>query len=291
MYRKTKKLFAALGLDAGAVYQKISAWSLDAAARDQGLEGLRDKLRGIVPDLRQQFTGALDETEYRRYWERKMRGTHAFQVQAILDSLAHIGGQGLVLADIGDSSGNHAAYVRALADPGRVSRIVSVNLDPVAIKKIRARGFEAIHCRAEELDLEDIKPDLIMIFEMIEHLTDPLRFLHGLADRGNADHVLMTVPLRRTSRFGGAHLRLDDGDMPSKMSAEEVHIYEFSKDDWLLLARFAGFRPIFTRIYRQYPRFSPARITAPLWRRLDFEGFMAVLLERDMTLAERYVDW
>ena len=280
-----------MGIDTLAHYQGVSARSLRAAIREQGLAPMCERLRQVLPDLRDQFTGAIDGTEYERYWEIKMRGLHAWQVRCVLEALDRIGGDGLVLADVGDSSGNHAAYIQALAPPGQVSRVVSVNLDPVAVEKVRAKGGEAVLSRAEDLDLEQLRPDLFLSFETIEHLTDPVRFLHALATQGTAEHLLMTVPYRRRSRFGGAHMRLRDGALPERMTAEEVHIYEFSPDDWLLLARFAGFRPVFTKTYWQYPRRSMLRLAAPLWRKLDFEGFFAAFLQRDLSLAERYTDW
>ncbi|MDP6175321.1 MAG: hypothetical protein QGF09_14240, partial [Rhodospirillales bacterium] len=67
--------------------------------------------------------------------------------------------------------------------------------------------------------------------------------------------------------------------------------YEFSPDDWVLMAKFAGFKPVFTRTYWQYPKRSLMRLLAPLWRKLDFEGFFGVLLERDPAALERYADW
>ena len=280
-----------IGIDTRAHYQDVSARSLRAAIREQGLAPLCERLREVRPDIRDQYTGALDGAEYQRYWEIKMRGLHAWQVRCVMEALDHVGGDGLVLADVGDSSGNHAAYIQALAPLGQVSRVVSVNLDPVAVEKVRAKGGEAVLSRAEDLDLDELRPDLFLSFETIEHLTDPVRFLHALATQGTAEHLLMTVPYRRRSRFGGAHLRLHDGALPERLTAEEVHVYEFSPNDWLLLARFAGFRSVFTRTYRQYPRRSPWRLTAPLWRRLDFEGFFAAFLQRDLSLAERYADW
>jgi len=280
-----------MGIDTRSHYQDVSARSLRAAILEQGLAPMCERLRQVLPDLRDQYTGALDGAEYERYWEIKMRGLHAWQVRCVQEALDRIDGEGLVLADIGDSSGNHAAYIQALAPPGKVSRVVSVNLDPVAVEKVRAKGGEAVLCRAEDINLEELRPDLFLCFETIEHLTDAVRFLHGLATQGTAEHLLMTVPYRRRSRFGGTHMRLNEGAPTRVLTAEEVHIYEFSPDDWLLLARFAGFRAVFTRTYLQYPRRSPWRLTAPLWRRLDFEGFFAAFLQRDLSLAERYADW
>lgn len=286
-----KKLLRSAGIDTTALYQSLSAASLRAAIADQGLGPTVTRLREILPDLRDQYTQAFEEVSYNRLWEVKMRGLHAWQVRLVLDVLDRIGGDGLVLADVGDSSGNHAAYVQALARPGQVASVVSVNLDPVAVEKVRAKGGEAVLCRAEEMDLQGIRPDLFMTFEMVEHLTDPLRFLHALATKGSAPYLLMTVPYSRHSRFGGHHLRLPEAQIPSGMTAEEVHIYEFSPEDWRLLARFAGYRTILERRYLQYPRFHPLRATQPLWRKLDFEGFVGFLFERDLSVSERYLDW
>jgi SAM-dependent methyltransferase len=279
-----------MGIDCRALYQRLSAASLDAAAAEQGLADLRERLRVVLPDIADQYSEALDPAEYRRYWERKMRGLHAFQIDCALAAIEQVGGRDLVLADIGDSSGNHALYLRALA-PDKVARVISVNLDPLAIDKVKAKGGDAVLARAEELDLAGVRPDLFLSFEMVEHLTDPLRFLHKLATQGSARHLLMTVPWRRQSRFGGADLRQPLERLPERISAEALHIFEFNPADWLLLARLAGFTPVFTRLYRQYPRRHPLAITRPLWAKLDFEGFFAAFLARDLSLAQRYAAW
>lgn len=291
MLNTIKKILKLLNFDTTKLYHDLSAASLEQACREQKLSSLREDLRRIAPDISGQYTTDFDATEYERYWERKMRGLHAFQVDAALRALEHIGRDGLVLADIGDSSGNHTAYIRALAPKGRVERAISLNLDPVAVEKIRMAGGEAILCRAEELDTENIRADLFMSFQMLEHLTDPIRFLHLLAEKGSANHLLFTVPWRRHSRFGGWHLRQPESEMPVSMTAEEVHVYEFSPMDWTLLARFAGWRPISTRYYRQYALRNWSSLTAPLWAKVDHEGFIAILLERDLSLARRYTAW
>lgn len=267
------------------------ARSIRAALTEQGLDPLTARLREVLPDIADQYSANFNRAEYDRLWEGKMRGMHAFQVQCALDALEHVGGNDLVVADIGDSSGNHAAYLHALAPAGRLSRVVSVNLDPVAVDKVTAKGGQAVLCRAEELDKVGIRADLFMSFETLEHLIDPVGFLHALAEKGSAEYCLITVPYRRHSRFGGAHLRLAVDGKPAAMTPEAVHIHEYSPEDWTLLAQFAGFSPVFTRIYRQYPRRSPLAVTQGLWGRLDFEGFVALFLRRDLTLARRYTGW
>ena len=290
MYKALARSLRNLGFDPRGLYLWLSRVSLDAAIREQRLEALCDRLRAAVPDLADQYTHGVPPREYAAYWERKMRGLHAFQVQGVLDALDTVPGDGLVIADIGDSSGNHARYIKAVAPAGKVARVVSVNLDPVAVEKIRAKGGEVVLSRAEDLDLSAIGPDLVCLFETLEHLTDPPRFLHRLATAGAA-HVLISVPYRRDSRFGGSHLRTPVHEMPERLSAEQVHVYEFSPEDWMLLARFAGYRPVFRRLYRQYPVRFPLRLTASLWRHLDFEGFVVALLTRDSAVADRYDGW
>jgi hypothetical protein len=284
------RLAKGFGIDTGRLYRRLSAASLQAALDEQGLADLMERLRTIAPDISDQYSSAFDSADYAAYWEVKMRGLHAAQVAAALDALSIIRGDELTVVDIGDSAGTHGQYLRALAPEGKMARVLSVNLDPVAIDKIRAKGGDAVLGRAEDLDVAEYNAALFCLFETLEHLSDPLRFLHRLAT-GAAAHVLVSVPYRRHSRFGDDHLRLAESAMPEKLTAEQVHIYEFSPADWALLARFAGYRVVFQRIYRQYPRRSIFRLTAPLWRRLDFEGFLIMLLERDLGVAERYVDW
>ena len=288
-----KSVLRSLGVDTRAVYQSLSAASITSAVVEQGLDDLQARLAKVIPDLSDQYTETPDPVEYQRYWRIKTRALHAWQVRLMLDAVDRLKptGRGMVLADIGDSSGNHGRYLKALAEPGTVERVVSVNLDPIAVEKVRAKGEQAILARAEEMDLHDLRPDLFMTFEMVEHLTDPLRFLHRLAEAGSADHLLMTVPYRRQSRFGGVELRWPLERIPQSMNAEGLHMFELCPDDWLALARLAGWRPVFTSRYLQYPQRGPLRITQPLWRRLDFEGFWGVLLTRDLSVAQRYVDW
>lgn len=286
-----KAVLRSLGVDTRSLYQRLSAASIEQAVAEQGLAELAGRLRTILPDVADQYTDGFDPVEYERYWERKMRGLHAFQVDAILRALDEVPGTGLTLADIGDSSGNHAAYLQALAPTGKVDRVISVNLDPIAVDKVRAKGGQAILCRAEEMDLEGLRPDLFLSFEMVEHLTDPVRFLHGLAAKGAARHLLFTVPWRRKSRFGGIEVRESLDRLPQRLTPEMVHIYEFSPQDWQMLAKLAGFKTVWTRTYRQFPLRSPMVTTAPLWEKVDFRGFVAFFCERDLALADRYTGW
>ena len=170
-----------LGVDTTKLYHSISAKSLTAALREQGLEDICLRLREILPSILDQYSHGLDSGEYESYWECKMRGLHAFQIRSVIESLKIIGKSNLTIADIGDSSGNHGIYIEALVDGPTIDNFVSVNLDEKAIQKIKAKGRQAIQCRAEKIHETGLQPDLALTFEMLEHLTDPLMFLRRMS--------------------------------------------------------------------------------------------------------------
>lgn len=284
-----KNIAKKAGIDTRRVYQALMVKSIRSAIKEQSLEELVEKCRKVIPDISQQYTGSFSREEYERFWEVKMRGLHAFQVKVTLDAIEHLNLNKAVIADIGDSSGNHGLYFKALAGHEKISRVISVNLDPVAVEKVKKNGGEAILSRAEDLDLNGQKIDLFTSFEMLEHLMDPVRFLHQLAEKGPCDYFLMSVPYRRTSQVGFQDLRKNN--TPDVLTAEKVHIFELCPEDWKLMAEFAGWKTVFTKTYVQYPRYSPLRVTSAIWRAYDFEGFHAVLFKRDLTISRRYADW
>ena len=281
----------AFGVDTTAQYQKLSAASIRSALKEQGYSSTYDKLREIVPDITDQYTAGFDPIAFERYWEIKMRGLHAFQTRCALDAIAHLNRTGLTVVDLGDSSGNHAAYLRALAPTNSVKRVVSVNLDETAVEKINAKGGEAVLARVEDFGFDGIQPDLLISFETLEHILDPVGFLRSISQADTAQHLVLSVPYRSASRFGGSLIRRSIEQIPDGITPEETHIFELCPDDWELLAKFAGFSKVFKRIYFQYPKRSPLRATAPLWRCLDFEGFLVLFLERNTALSEKYTGW
>jgi hypothetical protein len=291
MLGRIKSVARSFGVDTRKIYQVASARSVDAATREQGLTSLRAKLRERIPDLTDQYTLKIDRIEYDRYWETKMRSIHAFQIDSTLQALDSLSARALTVVDVGDSSGNHCAYLQTIAPAGKIDRMVSVNLDRVAVEKIQAKGGEAILCRAEALHSQGLRPDLMLLFETLEHLTDPLRFLHTMATDGDITNILLTVPYRKHSRFGGDLIRRAESDIQDQITPEQVHIFELSPEDWQLLARLAGYRTAFCRTYFQYPQRSVYRLMKPVWRKLDFEGFISLFLQRDPTLSERFSGW
>jgi hypothetical protein len=290
-----KNILKLLGLDPTIVYVRFLSRVIKSAINEQGLNNRCDELREVIPDLRQQYTYSDDVTDYyESYFEIKMRGLHAAQVNWTLKAVEYIyklDEEKVSIADVGDSSGAHIKYFKTLIDNNLIGDCMSINIDPVAVEKIKNDGGYAIEMRAEELHTKDIFPDLFVSFQMVEHLTDPLRFLHNIAEKGHSEYFLISVPYRKNSRFGGTEMRTNTELTKQPMTPESVHIHEYSPNDWLLLAKFAGYVPIFTDNYWQSPRKNIFRIASPIFRHVDFEGFFVMFLKKDLTLSNRYSGW
>ncbi len=277
----------ALGLEPRKTYEQIGMWSLRAAASN-GLGTLAERLRKIVPDISNQESSEKDV--FNDYWELKRRTLQAFQCSLMLKYLSSVDSPELTVVDIGDSAGTHMLYLKELTKGRFNIDTISVNLDPRAIEKIKARGLKAIHCRAEELDLGEKSVDLFTSFQMVEHLHNPAIFFRRLAKKAKSNNILVTVPYLRASRVGLHHIRYKT---ERDVSAEEEHIFELSPQDWTLLFLHSGWRVVYSEIYYQYPRKWP--IVSPIlkyfWKSTDFEGFWGAVLEKETTLSDHYQDW
>ena len=252
---------------------------------------MKHQLADILPDLTEQYTSFKIEGPY---LVNKLRSLHAFQIKLAQNAISMLESKkrdNPVLVDIGDSSGTHLCYLNSLV---RSIRAISVNLDPIAVEKIKKKGFEAIEFRAELLhDHPDFKEniDIFLSYQMVEHLRDPVSFLHAMATKSECDYFVVTIPYLYRSRVGLHQVRHPDVDRP--FNAETTHIFELSPDDWDLIFRFSGWKIVKNVRYTQYPKslINPLTILRYLWRKLDFDGLYGVILERDDSISKRYQDW
>ena len=261
---------------------KLLTASLRAAARQQGLTALGEKLTAIVPDVSDQYTHAQIDSPYLL---QKIRNQHAFQISLVDEVIGEF--ENPVIVDIGDSCGTHLRYINGLY-PDKNVKSLSGNLEQAAVDRIKAKGLDAVCSRAEKLEDYNIKTDVFLCFETLEHLMDPCHFLKDLSDKTDAKYLLITVPYVAYTRVG---LRYVKGIRPGQVYAENTHIFEFCPEDLKLLARHSGWDVHSERIYRQYPKWSWLRVTKGDWKYFDFEGFYGLILKRDHTWSDRYEDW
>lgn len=257
--------------------------SLRKAAKEQKLLGLADTLEQIVPDITNQYsTFKLDNP----YIKAQTRYLHAFQVSLLNGIMENF--EKLVIVDIGDSAGTHLQYIIALYAKDKDIRCLSVNLDMEAVEKIKKKGLEAVHARAENLHQYNVNPDIFLCFETLEHLMNPCNFLHELSSKTTAKYLIITVPYVKKSRVGLLHIRQNN---IRNVHAENTHIFEFNPEDWKLIAKHSGWDVVKEKIYLQYPKMSFFNLTKYLWKKFDFEGFYGLVLKRDERWSSRYLDW
>ena len=258
--------------------------SLNKAVKEQNLQIIRSKISGIVPDISSQYGCFVVEGDYLL---TKVRSQHAFQmslVEKAIQMLKFEGNESIV--DIGDSAGTHVQYLKGLF--GENYHTLSVDLNKEAIEKIRGKGLEAVHARAEELDQYDIKADLFLSFEMLEHLLSPIDFLHSLAEKSVCKGAVVSVPYLTQGRVALHHIRRNDH---MAVYGENTHIFELSPSDWRLIFQHAGWRIEYDQVYLQYPKRSWLKVSKFLWKRYDYEGFYGAILVRDTKWSGCYSDW
>ncbi|MDP0562392.1 MAG: hypothetical protein QS721_08735 [Candidatus Endonucleobacter sp. (ex Gigantidas childressi)] len=156
---------------------------------------------------------------------------------------------------------------------------LSINLDPVVVEKIKSKGMDALLCKAEELHLskEGFNADIFLSYEMLEHLFDPISFLHTMAEKSKCEYFVITIPYIHKSRVA---CQFVNNGSSGNFQAENTHIFELSPDDWDTIFNFSGWEIIYRDKYTQYPNTFPFSMTRYLWRKFDFDGFYGVILKK-----------
>lgn len=268
------------------IYYALATHVIRVAVREQGLSELYHELERAVPDIRDQYTGFALDTEYLKV---NVRAEHSFQISLVEKAfglLDHREHDTLRIMDIGDSSGTHLRYLKSLF--GEDIDSMSVNLDKVAVEKIRKKGLKALHMRAEDLGKSlKTKPDILLSFETLEHLHDPCSFLKAMSET-SCEYFVITVPYVRASRAGLSRIRRG---VKEKHNAENTHIFELCPEDWELLFKHCGWEVVYRRVYLQYPLKHPLRVFSYFFRKLDFEGFYGVILKPNPEWKDLYTSW
>jgi hypothetical protein len=263
--------------------QKLWVRSIKSAIKEQGLNSLMTTLCNIVPDITHQYSNFEVRTHL---LNTKVRALHAFQLSLVDKVIKEIDKP--IIVDIGDSAGTHLQYLLGLYSDNKKIECLSVNLDDKAVERIRKKGLSAVHTRAEDLQNYDIKADIFLCFEILEHLMNPCCLLQELSSNTNAEFLIVTVPYLKSSRVGLHHIR---GARKDVVNAENTHIFELSPEDWKLVFKHSGWTILEESVYLQYPKRHFWFVTKPLWKKFDFEGFYGVILKRDNTWSSKYLDW
>lgn len=85
-----------------------------------------------------------------------------------------------LLLEVGPGFGTFASVA---TESGAFARVVAVEPTPELAKACRDRGVEVIEKRIEDLGDECKNADVVVAFEVVEHLFEPRRFLEGIKPR------------------------------------------------------------------------------------------------------------
>tara|TARA_B100000579_G_scaffold434870_1_gene456757 strand:+ start:2404 stop:3252 length:849 start_codon:yes stop_codon:yes gene_type:complete len=268
-------------------FYRILQFSINLAIRSQDLLKIKDQITEIVPDVTHQYTTHTVDSPY---LITKVRGLHAFQVYLASYAVKKVNKDSITIVDIGDSAGTHIEYLNGMFP--KLINPYSVNLDPVAVQKIKDKGLRAINTRAEDLldhpEFDQLSIEVFLLFETMEHLLDPIGFLRSIREP-DSKYFVLTVPYVKNSRVGFSQIR-NESDM-RKITPENTHIFELSPSDWELIFQFTGWEIEHRRIYRQYPWWSRLIFLDHLWRVFDFEGFYGVVLKRSESNNKYFNEW
>ena len=252
---------------------------------------LKKRLISMNLDLANQYSTMKIDMET-PYFFNQIFGMHAFQTLLAMKAIDLLGKRDSVnVVDIGDSSGHHLLYLKEVLNQEKCKlNTLSVNLDPIAIEKIKSKKLDALLCRAEELHLQQdgMEADVFLSYEMLEHLINPIGFLHEMAEKSKCEYFAITIPYVAKSRVGMQQIR---HSVKGDLTAERLHIFELSPEDWKYIFNFSGWKIEFEDVYLQYPTTFPLNLTKRLWRKYDFEGFYGVILSKDNAISDRYKDW
>jgi len=208
-------------LPKGTTIQRFLTLSLRLALKEQGLEALYERLGTIVRDISHQYnTDDLDNN----YWATKIRAEQSFHTRLMLRAAEAFDVRSVM--DIGDSAGTHIIYLLTLS--GREMRTKSLNIDPKAIEHIKRMNLEVVEADAEKYDFGEGNYDMLLVFDTLEHLQNPQKFLEKLS-QASCKVLVISVPYLKRGRVTLRNIGLQQvGVIPKG----EAHIWEMCPEDW-----------------------------------------------------------
>lgn len=135
------------------------------------------------------------------------------------------------LVEVGPGFGTFCAVA---TESGRFGRVLAIEPTPELARACRARGVEVIERRVEEAAVAVTGADVLVAFEVIEHLFAPRRFVHDAAKLLKPGGLLV---LSCPNGLGFDIATLG----PDSLAVDSEHVNLFNPDSLSLLTREAGF--------------------------------------------------
>ena len=88
-------------------------------------------------------------------------------------------------------------------------RVKGVEVGSLPVELLKQKGFE-VECGSLEAIPDNWQPDVITLFEVLEHLPDPAGFLKKIRERFQSSIFILSVPSPRRWTKGGKHRDVAD---------------------------------------------------------------------------------
>jgi 2-polyprenyl-3-methyl-5-hydroxy-6-metoxy-1,4-benzoquinol methylase len=176
------------------------------------------------------------------------------RVKKVIEFCKSLGIDQPALMEVGAAYGTFCEEARR---SGVFRRIVAVEPTPALAQTLRDKGFEVVESCVEKVAIENESLDVIVSFEVIEHLFSPRDFFRKCADMLSPGGVLI-VTCPNVKGFDILTLR----ELSS--SVDHEHLNYFNPDSLSLLAARCGLTPV--------ESLTPGQLDAELVRKAILKG-------------------
>ena len=136
-----------------------------------------------------------------------------------------------VVAEIGATSDMFLRHIKA-------ERKIGINVLDVCVEQLNRQGITGMKTDGQRMPLADGEADLVICFETLEHVPDPLLFLAELG-RITKKTLLLSLPwVTGTNVRAKWHGMADPGGRPDS----EFHIFEFDERDFRKVISYTNFK-------------------------------------------------
>lgn len=147
--------------------------------------------------------------------------------------------QGFAGGTVLEVGAGYGLFCETIADTKAFDRVIGVEPTPDLAKICRDKGIEILETMIEDVRL-DAKVDVVVNFEVIEHLFDPGAFLRACREvLKPGGHLVLTCP-----NIAGFETRMLGRESDT---IDHEHLNYFSPSSLRLLAERAGFEPLEVR--------------------------------------------
>ena len=127
---------------------------------------------------------------------------------------------------------------------------VGIDALPVCIEKLKKAGIEGrLALNGEKILAEDNEANVVICFETLEHVQNPILFIKELERIVKINGVIfLSIPFVKTTRTLS---RFHNGNSKDRPEAEN-HVFEFSPDDFLKIVSYTKLRIEKNQILENY---------------------------------------